>query len=93
MSAAIFGLIWLAFILENLLVNGVSALGPHLFTESTPPPGEKGGLANAIVGSLIMTSGAVIIGTPIAKERVGIQKIGCRGVGCEGCWSGGQRTR
>ena len=64
-SAAIFGLIWLAFILENLLVNGVSALGPHLFTESTPPPGEKGGLANAIVGSLIMTSGAVIIGTPI----------------------------
>ena len=64
-SAAIFGLIWLAFILENLLVNGISALGPHLFTESTPPPGEEGGLANAIVGSLIMTSGAVIIGTPI----------------------------
>ena len=63
--AAIFGLIWLAFILENLLVNGISALGPHLFTEATPPPGEEGGLANAIVGSLIMSIGAVVIGTPI----------------------------
>jgi phosphate transport system permease protein len=64
-GAAIFGLIWLAFILENLLVNGLSALGPHLFIESTPPPGEEGGLANAIVGSLIMSIGAVLIGTPI----------------------------
>jgi phosphate transport system permease protein len=64
-GAAIFGLIWLAFILENLLVNGISALGPHLFAESQPPPGEKGGLANAIVGSLIMSIGAVVIGTPI----------------------------
>jgi phosphate transport system permease protein len=64
-SAAIFGLIWLAFILENLLVKGISALGPHLFTEPTPPPGEEGGLANAIVGSLIMSIGAVAIGTPI----------------------------
>jgi phosphate transport system permease protein len=65
LSAAVFGLIWLAFILENLLVNGLSALGPHLFTESQPPPGEEGGLANAIVGSLIMSIGAVVIGTPI----------------------------
>jgi phosphate transport system permease protein len=65
LSAAVFGLIWLAFILENLLVNGLSALGPHLFTESQPPPGEEGGLANAIVGSLIMSIGAVLIGTPI----------------------------
>lgn len=65
LGAAVFGLIWLAFILENLLVNGLSALGPHLFTESQPPPGEEGGLANAIVGSLIMSIGAVVIGTPI----------------------------
>jgi phosphate transport system permease protein len=31
----------------------------------TPPPGADGGLLNAIVGSLIMTSLAVIIGTPV----------------------------
>jgi len=65
LSAAIFGLIWLGFILETLLSNGIAALGPHLFTEATPPPGEEGGLSNAIVGSLIMTIGAVVIGTPI----------------------------
>jgi phosphate transport system permease protein len=64
-GAAVFGMIWLAFILENLLVNGISALGPHLFTEATPPPGEEGGLSNAIVGSLIMSIGAVVLGTPI----------------------------
>jgi phosphate transport system permease protein len=64
-SAAIFGLIWLGFILAELFINGISALGPHLFTQSQPPPGEEGGLANAIVGSLIMTIGAVVIGTPI----------------------------
>jgi phosphate transport system permease protein len=31
----------------------------------TPPPGAKGGLANAIVGSLLMTTLAVAIGTPV----------------------------
>ena len=39
LGAAVFGLVWLTFILWELLQNGVSALGPHLFTESTPPPG------------------------------------------------------
>jgi len=37
--AAIFGLVWLTFILGGLLVDGVSALSPTLFTEITPPPG------------------------------------------------------
>ncbi len=31
----------------------------------TPPPGSAGGLANAIVGSLILTVFGVVIGTPI----------------------------
>ena len=31
----------------------------------TPPPGSGGGLANAIVGSLILTVFGVVIGTPI----------------------------
>ena len=59
-SAAIFGLIWLAFILGSLLSNGVAALTPTLFTMSTPPPGEAGGLLNAIVGSLVMCSLAMV---------------------------------
>ena len=64
-SAALFGLIWLTFILGGLLVDGISALSPTLFTEITPPPGSKGGLANAIGGSILMSTIAVAAGTPI----------------------------
>ena len=64
-SAAIFGLIWLAFILGALLSEGVAALSPTLFTEITPPPGSQGGLSNAILGSLMMSVLAVAVGTPI----------------------------
>jgi phosphate transport system permease protein len=64
-SAALFGLIWLTFILGGLLIDGISALSPTLFTEITPPPGSKGGLANAIGGSILMSTIAVLAGTPI----------------------------
>jgi len=64
-GAALFGLVWLTFILGGLLVDGVSALSPTLFTEITPPPGSKGGLANAIGGSILMSTIAVAAGTPI----------------------------
>src|SRR5205807_588615 len=36
-----------------------------VFTEMTPPPGSDGGLLNPIMGSLILTGLAVLIGTPI----------------------------
>ena len=55
----------LGAILWSLLWNGIAALKPTLFTESTPPPGSEGGLANAIVGSLLMTLIAIAIATPI----------------------------
>jgi len=64
-GAAIFGLIWLGFILGALLEQGVAALSPKLFTEVTPPPGADGGLSNAILGSVIMSLVAVGVGTPI----------------------------
>jgi len=65
LAAAVFGLVWLAMILTTLLGNGFAALGPHLFTEPTPPPGSMGGLSNAIFGSVVMSTGAVLLGTPI----------------------------
>ena len=65
LGAAVFGLVWLTFILYALLKEGISALSPALFTLPTPPPGMAGGLSNAIVGSVMMSLGAVIIGTPI----------------------------
>jgi phosphate transport system permease protein len=64
-GAALFGLVWLAFILGALLKDGVSAMSLSLFTEITPPPGSAGGLLNAIFGSVVMSVGAVLIGTPI----------------------------
>ena len=60
-----FGLFWLAWILLVLLSEGAGALGPTLFTEMTPPPGNDGGLANAIVGSLLMAAFGTLIGTPV----------------------------
>lgn len=63
--ATIFGLFWLAWLLWTLLSNGLQWIGPDIFTKITPPPGSSGGLINAIVGSAIMTSMGVIIGTPI----------------------------
>jgi len=64
-AAALFGLVWLAFILSALLAEGFAALSPLLFTASTPPPGTPGGLLNAIVGSVLMSVAAVFLGTPI----------------------------
>jgi phosphate transport system permease protein len=64
-AAALFGLIWLGFILSALLQEGLSAISPILFTQSTPPPGQPGGLLNAILGSILMSLVAVLLGTPI----------------------------
>jgi phosphate transport system permease protein len=63
--ATAFGLFWLAWILWTLFAAGLSSLRPEVFTSMTPPPGNAGGLLNAIVGSLIMAGGATLLGTPI----------------------------
>jgi phosphate transport system permease protein len=63
--ATLFGLSWLAMILGTLLYEGFSGIDLAVFTESTPPPGLDGGLMNAIAGSLIMTTLAVVAGTSI----------------------------
>ena len=62
-----FGLFWLVWILYTLLWLGLGGLSRWtLFTQSTPPPGSQGGLANAIYGSLLMTLFGTLIGTPVA---------------------------
>jgi phosphate transport system permease protein len=64
-GAAGFGLTWLVLILLVLVVKGVGGLSLAVFTEMTPPPGSAGGLLNPIVGSLILTVLAVLLGTPL----------------------------
>lgn len=63
--AMLFGLFWLSWILWSLLQQGLHGLSLSLFTQMTPPPGNSGGLLNAIAGSLFMTVVATLIGTPI----------------------------
>ena len=65
MGAAAFGLFWLIAILWTLFYNGFSAINLSIFTEMTPPPGNTGGLLNAIFGSVVLTIGATLLSTPI----------------------------
>lgn len=65
LMAAGVGLAWLGLILGALVWKGAAGLSLSVFTEMTPPPGEAGGLLNAIAGSIIMTFIAMIVGTPI----------------------------
>lgn len=62
---AALALLLLAWILWTLVIRGLPALGPHVFTRMTLPPGAGGGLLNAIVGSLIQIGIALAVGTPI----------------------------
>ena len=55
MVSMVLGLVALIWILIILFKNGFAGLSWAVFTESTPAPGsEGGGLANAIVGSMMM---------------------------------------
>ena len=66
LAAMAFGLIWLVWILYTTLSLGIGGLSVELFTQSTPPPNtDGGGLANAIVGSLLLVALATFVGTPI----------------------------
>ncbi|MDP2254582.1 MAG: phosphate ABC transporter permease PstA [Polaromonas sp.] len=66
MSAMVLGLFVLLWILSVLFTKGFAALDWNMFTQSTPAPGtEGGGLANAIVGSLMMVGFSVLVSTPI----------------------------
>src|ERR1700729_1530921 len=64
-AATALGLGWLVLILGALLWKGFSGLSVAVFTQMTPPPGSSGGLLNPIFGSLVLTTIAVLIGTPV----------------------------
>ncbi|MGH6609694.1 MAG: phosphate ABC transporter permease PstA [Burkholderiaceae bacterium] len=63
--AMAFGLVWLIWILWDVVFRGIQGIDLATFTQSTPPPNAEGGLANAIVGSLLMVLSATVVGTPV----------------------------
>jgi phosphate transport system permease protein len=65
MLTMVFGMAALFWILFTLVSKGLAGFGPSLFTQMTPPPGAPGGLANAILGSVLMVGVATLIATPI----------------------------
>lgn len=65
-SAASLGLFMLLWILLTIFRRGVAAIDWDFFTHLPTPPGEPGGgLANAIVGTAMITGVATLIGVPI----------------------------
>jgi len=65
LGAMAFGLVWLVWILVETVRLGIDGLTIATLTQMTPPPMEEGGLANALVGSLLMVGLATLIGTPV----------------------------
>ena len=60
------GVFVLGWILGMLAWQGLTSLSPRVFTQVMPGPGsEGGGLANAIVGSLILTFLGIAVATPV----------------------------
>jgi phosphate transport system permease protein len=60
------GMTFLLWILSVLFIKGFSSINLDVFLHSTPAPGsEGGGLANAILGSLMIVASCTLISTPI----------------------------
>ena len=65
LAAMAFGLVWLVWILFETIRLGIDGLTWATFSQMTPAPQEPGGLANAIMGSLVMVGLATALGTPV----------------------------
>lgn len=63
--AALAGVAALGALLWTLISRGLPGLTLTVFTQSTPAPGSAGGLANAIVGSVMMTLLGIAVGAPL----------------------------
>ena len=64
--SAFIGIFFLAWILLEVSRRGVAALNINFFTKLPTPPGmEGGGVANALLGTMIMTVLATLIGVPV----------------------------
>ncbi|WP_018295373.1 phosphate ABC transporter permease PstA [Mariprofundus ferrooxydans] len=64
--AALLGIVMLVWILGDVVLRGFGVINWNFFTELPVPPGEEGGgLANAIIGTLVMTIAAALMAVPV----------------------------
>jgi len=63
---ALWGLFWLFFILIDVVRHGLTAITPSLVLQEPAPPGVPGGgLKHALLGHLMITLTATLIGVPL----------------------------
>jgi phosphate transport system permease protein len=64
--STVFGVLFLFWVLSDLVINGVRFLSPKLFVLDTPGPEDPGGgLRNAVIGSLMLTFWCMVIAIPV----------------------------
>jgi phosphate transport system permease protein len=64
-ACAVFAIGLLLIILGYIAVRGIASLSLQFLIDTPKPVGEGGGIGNAIVGSLLMTGLASVIGLPV----------------------------
>lgn len=65
-ASALVGIVILLWIISVVLIRGLGALNLAFFTQMPTPPGVPGGgLANAIVGTLVLTAVATLVAVPL----------------------------
>lgn len=65
-TAGAIGIFFMGWIVVTVVQRGIGAINWAFFTQLPPGPGEAGGgLANAVVGTIVITVGAALIGIPV----------------------------
>lgn len=64
-ACAFFAIVILLIILSYIFVRGIASVNLQFLVDTPKPVGEGGGIGNAIVGSVLMTLLACVIGLPI----------------------------
>lgn len=64
-ACAVLAIVVLLIILSYIVARGVTAINLQFLIDTPKPVGEGGGIGNAIVGSILMTVLACIIGLPV----------------------------
>lgn len=65
-ASALVGIVMLFWIISVVVIRGVGALNLEFFTQLPTPPGViGGGLANAILGTLVLTVAATLVAVPL----------------------------